>query len=92
MENEDEHLVAVKYRDVILAKQKEYYQKNKEKTKEKSKTKRLNMSEEKKQKLKEKDKIGRDNMSFEKKQQLNKYMRIYNKNRYHNHIVFYGKT
>ena len=39
-------IVAVKYKDLMLAKQKEYYQKNKEKIREKARIKRLNISEE----------------------------------------------
>ena len=54
MENANENVVAVKYKDLMLAKQKEYYQKNKEKIREKARIKRLNISEEEKQKLREK--------------------------------------
>ena len=54
MKNANENVVAVKYKDLMLAKQKEYYQKIKEKIREKARIKRLNISEEEKQKLREK--------------------------------------
>ena len=54
MKNENENVVAVKYKDLMLAKQKEYYQKNKENIRKKARVKRINMKEEEKQKLREK--------------------------------------
>ena len=50
----NKNVVAVKYKDLMLANQKKYYQKNKEKIREEVRIKRLNMSEEEKQKLREK--------------------------------------
>ena len=88
MKNANENVVAVKYKDLMLAKQKEYYRKNKENIRKKGRIKRINMKEEEKQKLREKEKRKRENMSHERKQQLKEYLRNYNKNRYHNHIAY----
>ena len=54
MKNANENVVAVKYKDLMLAKRKEYYQKNKENIRKKTRVKRINMKEEEKQKLREK--------------------------------------
>ena len=75
MKNANENVFAVKYKDLMLAKQKEYYQKNKKKSRKKARVKRINMKEEEKQELRGKKKKKRDNMSDERKQQLKEYMR-----------------
>ena len=84
MENVNVNIIAVKYSDIMKARQLKYFYRNKEKVREK----RLNRTEEEKQKQREKDKIRRDNMSPEKKQKLKEYMRNYNKNIYQNHVVY----
>ena len=50
MKNANENVVAVKYKDLMLAKR----QKDKEKIRKKARVKRINMKEEEKQKLSEK--------------------------------------
>ena len=50
MKNANENVVAVKYKDLMLAKR----QKDKEKIRKKARVKRINMKEEEKQKLREK--------------------------------------
>ena len=71
MENVNVNIIAVKYSDIMKARQLEYYYGNKEKIREK----RLNRTEEKKQKQREKDKIRRDNVSSKE----TKIKRIYEK-------------
>ena len=71
MENVNVNIIAVKYNDIMKARQLEYYYGNKEKIREK----RLNRTEEKKQKQREKDKIRRDNVSSKE----TKIKRVYEK-------------
>ena len=71
MENVNVNIIAVKYSDIMKARQLEYYYGNKEKIREK----RLNRTEEKKQKQGEKDKIRRDNVSSKE----TKIKRVYEK-------------
>lgn len=71
MENVNVNIIAVKYSDIMKARQLEYYYGNKEKIREK----RLNRTEEKKQKQREKDKIRRDNFSSKE----TKIKRVYEK-------------
>lgn len=71
MENVNVNIIAVKYSDIMKARQLEYYYGNKEKIREK----RLNRTEEKKQKQREKDKIRRDNVSSKE----TKIKRVYEK-------------
>ena len=71
MENLNVNIIAVKYSDIMKARQLEYYYGNKEKIREK----RLNRTEEKKQKQREKDKIRRDNVSSKE----TKIKRVYEK-------------
>lgn len=59
MANANENYIAVKYSDIMKARQLEYYYKHKGKIREK----RLNRTEEEKQKQREKDKIRKDNVS-----------------------------
>ena len=71
MANANENYIAVKYSDIMKARQLEYYYGNKEKIREKW----LNRTEEKKQKQREKDKIRRDNVSSKE----TKIKRVYEK-------------
>ena len=71
MENVNENIMAVKYGDIMIARELEYYYRNKEKIREK----RLNRTEEEKQKQREKDKIRRDNVSSKE----TKIKRVYEK-------------
>ena len=71
MENVNVNIIAVKYSDIMKARQLEYYYGNKEKIREKW----LNRTEEKKQKQREKDKIRRDNVSSKE----TKIKRVYEK-------------
>ena len=71
MENVNVNIIAVKYSDIMKARQLEYYYGNKEKIREK----RWNRTEEKKQKQREKDKIRRDNFSSKE----TKIKRVYEK-------------
>ena len=71
MANANENYIAVKYSDIMKARQLEYYYKHKEKIREK----RLNRTEEEKQKQREKDKIRKDNVSSKK----TKNKRVYEK-------------
>ena len=71
MENVNVNIIAVKYSDIMKARQLEYYYGNKKKIREK----RLNRTEEKKQKQREKDKIRRDNVSSKE----TKIKRVYEK-------------
>ena len=88
MECENNGLITVKYSDIAKAKQREYYQKNKEIIKDKARIKSLLMTEEEKQKQREKYKIRRDHMSDEKRQKLKVYMKNYGYNKYHNDIAY----
>ena len=71
MENVNVNVIAVKYSDIMKARQLEYYYGNKEKIREK----RLNRTEEEKQKQREKNKIRRDNVSSKE----TKIKRVYEK-------------
>lgn len=71
MENVNVNIIAVKYSDIMKARQLKYFYRNKEKVREK----RLNRTEEEKQKQREKDKIRRDNVSSKE----TKIKRVYEK-------------
>ena len=75
-------------RDIILAKQKAYYQKYKEKQQEYARNRYRNMTREQKDILREKQKERAKKLTPEQKEKKKAYIGEYNKNRYHNHVKY----
>ena len=68
-----------KTRDVILNREKDYYENNKERLRRQARVKYRNLSEEEKNKNREYVKNRYSNMSEEKKQRLKEYQKNYQK-------------
>ena len=80
--------IPIRYKDIILAKQKAYYQKIKEKKQEYARNRYHNMTREQKDILLEKQKEKAKELTPEQKEKKKAYIREYNKNRYHNHVIY----
>ena len=83
IEQLEELTISVRYKDIVLAGQRAYYQKNVEKTREYSRYQ--NMRKEQKDKQIEARKRWLEKQTSEKKKEE---LRGYAKNRYHNHVVY----
>ena len=79
--------IPIRYKDIILAKQKAY-QKIKEKKQEYARNRYHNMTREQKDILLEKQKEKAKELTPEQKEKKKAYIREYNKNRYHNHVIY----
>ena len=77
----------IRYKDIVLQKAKEYYEKNKEKRKEYARNRYQNRSQEQKNKLVEYRKAWINKQDEDKRNEMKKRARNYAKNRYHNDIV-----
>lgn len=77
----------IRYKDIVLQKAKEYYEKNKEKRKEYARNRYQNRSQEQKNKLVEYRKAWINKQDEDKRNEMKKRARKYAKNRYHNDIV-----
>ena len=77
----------IRYKDIVLQKAKEYYEKNKEKRKEYARNRYQNRSQEQKNKLVEYRKAWINKQDEDKRNEMKKRARKYAKNRYHNSIV-----
>ena len=77
----------IRYKDIVLQKAKEYYEKNKEKRKEYARNRYQNRSQEQKNKLVECRKAWINKQDEDKRNEMKKRARKYAKNRYHNDIV-----
>ena len=82
-----EYAIAKKYRDNAIARQKQYYQKNKEKIKEKARNRYHNMTKEQKHGQVQLRKESIERQTPEEKEQLKAYMKEYAKNRYYNRVA-----
>lgn len=77
----------IRYKDIVLQKAKEYYEKNKEKRKEYARNRYQTRSQEQKNKLVEYRKAWINKQDEDKRNEMKKRARKYAKNRYHNDIV-----
>ena len=77
----------IRYRDIVLQRSKEYYEKNKEKRREYAKTRYRNMTQEQKNKLVEYRKAWFNRQTEEKQNEMRQRAREYSGNRYHNIMV-----
>ena len=77
----------IRYKDIVLQKAKEYYEKNKEKRKEYARNRYQTRSQEQKNKLVEYRKAWINKQDEDKRNEMKKRARKYPKNRYHNDIV-----
>ena len=82
-----EYAIAKKYRDNAIARQKQYYQKNKEKIKEKARNRYHNMTKEQKHGQVQLRKESIERQTPEEKEQLKAYMKEYAKNRYYYRVA-----
>ena len=85
-ETQDSHRCE-KYKNIILQKAKEYYEKNKEKRKEYGRNRYRNMTQEQKNKLVEYHREWINRQSEDKKNEMKKKAKEYSKNRYDNLVI-----
>ena len=77
----------IRRRDIVIQKNKEYYEKNKEKRREYARNRYHNMTKEQKAKQVEYRKAWFNRQSEDKQNEMREKAREYSRNRYHNLLV-----